>query len=308
MLKYIVKRLIMFIPVVLGVALVIFVIMDFTPGDPARIILGEMATQEQIDALTEEMGLNDPILVRYVRYIWGLLHGDFGTSYKSKLPVMQEIAARFPNTVLLAFASAFCSVLFALPLGIVAAVKQNSAFDTFSMIVALVGVSIPGFWLGLMMMLLFSLKLGWLPASGSGTILHLIMPAVALGFLHMASIARTVRSSMLEVIRQDYIRTARSKGLPYGTVIRRHALKNALIPTVTVVGLQIGEMLGGAVLTETVFAWPGVGRLMIQGIQGRDTPMVLGCLITLAVSFSVVNLIVDLLYGFIDPRLKAQFK
>lgn len=298
----------MFVPVVLGVILVIFVIMDFTPGEPAQIILGEMATPEEIAELTEEMGLNDPLIIRYFRYVGGLLKGDFGISYKSGLPVAKEIAARFPNTLQLALASTFVAVVLAIPLGMFAAVKQNSAFDTVSMFVALLGMSMPAFWLGLLLQMLFSLKLGWFPVSGAGTLRHLVLPAITLGFMHMTAIARTTRSSMLEVIRQDYIRTARSKGIPYGLVIRRHALKNALIPTVTVVGLQIGILLGGSVLTETVFAWPGVGRLMIQAIQGRDTPMVLGCMVCLAACFSVVNLVVDLLYSFIDPRLKSQFK
>lgn len=308
MLKYIIRRILMFVPVVLGVILVIFVIMDFTPGEPAQIILGEMATPEEIAELTEEMGLNDPLIIRYFRYVGGLLKGDFGISYKSGLPVAKEIAARFPNTLQLALASTFVAVVLAIPLGMFAAVKQNSAFDTVSMFVALLGMSMPAFWLGLLLQMLFSLKLGWFPVSGAGTLRHLVLPAITLGFMHMTAIARTTRSSMLEVIRQDYIRTARSKGIPYGLVIRRHALKNALIPTVTVVGLQIGILLGGSVLTETVFAWPGVGRLMIQAIQGRDTPMVLGCMVCLAACFSVVNLVVDLLYSFIDPRLKSQFK
>lgn len=308
MIKYIIKRILMFIPVLLGVILVIFIIMDLTPGDPARMILGDSATQAEVEALSEEMGLNDPLIVRYVRYIVDFVQGDFGTSYKSGVSVAQEIGARFPNTLKLAVAGTVMAVVLALPLGIFAAIKQNSIFDTVSMFISLIGISMPAFWLGLLLMLFFSLRLGWFPVSGADSFRHLVLPAITLGFMHMAAIARTTRSSMLEVVRQDYIRTAKSKGLPFRTVIMRHALPNALIPTITVIGLQIGMLLGGSVLTETVFSWPGIGRLMIQSIQSRDTPLVLGCIVVLCVCFSVVNLIVDLLYAAVDPRLRSQFK
>lgn len=306
--KFIAKRLVSMIPVLLGVTLIIYLILNMAPGDPAKVILGEQATPEQIAELRESMGLNDPVLVQYARYIWGLCRGTMGQSYNSRLECSVEIMARFPNTVRLAAVAVLISVVLALPLGILAAVKQNTLFDGISMIIALIGVSMPVFWLGMLLILAFSLNLGWFPSSGSEGWKSLVLPAVTLGFMHMASIARITRSSMLEVIRQDYIRTARAKGVSENKVITKHALKNALIPTITVVGLQIGAMLGGSVMTESVFAWPGIGRLMVQSINKRDIPMVLGCVIMFSVSFSIVNLIVDVLYGFVDPRIKSQYK
>ncbi|MEA4920406.1 MAG: nickel ABC transporter permease [Clostridiaceae bacterium] len=306
--KFIAKRLVSMIPVLLGVTLIIYLIMNMAPGDPAKVILGEQATPEQIAELRESMGLDDPVLVQYARYIWGLCRGTMGQSYNSRLECSIEIMARFPNTVRLASVAVLISVILALPLGILAAVKQNTLFDGVSMVIALIGVSMPVFWLGMLLILAFSLKLGWFPSSGSEGWKSIVLPAVTLGFMHMASIARVTRSSMLEVIRQDYIRTARAKGVAENKVITKHALKNALIPTITVVGLQIGAMLGGSVMTESVFAWPGIGRLMVQSINKRDIPMVLGCVIMFSVSFSIVNLIVDVLYGFVDPRIKSQYK
>lgn len=305
--KYIIKRILTLIPVLIGVTLIVYLIMSFAPGDPAVTILGDQATPEAIEQLREEMHLNDPVLVQYGRYIINLVQGDMGTSYKTKNAVSMEISSRFPNTLKLSLVAVILSVALAIPLGIIAAVKQNTFIDGFSMIIALLGVSIPIFWFALLLMLLFSLRLGWLPSSGNDYWYSIILPAVALGLHGIASIARVTRSSMLEVIRQDYIRTARSKGVPYRTVIKRHALRNALIPTVTVIGLEIGSLLGGSVLTETVFAWPGIGRYMITSISGRDIPSVLGCIIVFTLCFSVCNLIVDLLYGFIDPRIKSQY-
>ena len=306
--KFIVKRLIMLIPVLIGVTLLVFLILQLAPGDPAKVILGEQATPEQIQELRDSLGLNDPVLVQYANYIIKLVQGDMGESYKTRGPVADEVFNRFPNTIKLTACAMLLAVVVAVPLGVVAAVKQNTLFDSISMVIALIGVSMPIFWLGLLLILLFSLKLGWFPSSGSEGIKSIVLPAVALGFNHMASIARTTRSSMLETIRQDYIRTVRAKGVAYGVVIRKHALKNALIPTITVIGLQIGYMLGGSVLTETVFAWPGVGRLMVDSINGRDIPMVMGCIILVCATFSVVNLIVDILYGMVDPRIKSQYK
>lgn len=306
--KFIAKRLVSMIPVLLGVTLIIYLIMSMAPGDPAKVILGEQATPEQIAELREEMGLNDPVLVQYGRYISGLVRGDMGESYNSGLPCQVEIFARFPNTLRLATVAVTISVILALPLGVLAAVKQNTLFDGISMVIALIGISMPVFWLGLLLILAFSLNLGWFPSSGSEGLRSMVLPAITLGFSHMASIARITRSSMLEVIRQDYIRTARAKGVSEKNVITKHALKNALIPTITVVGLQIGAMLGGSVMTESVFAWPGIGRLMVQSINKRDIPMVLGCVIMFSVSFSIINLIVDILYGFVDPRIKSQYK
>lgn len=302
--KFILKRILLLIPVLIGVTFIVYAIMSFAPGDPAKVILGETASPEQIAALREEMHLNDPMVVQYGRYILNLVQGDMGLSYKTKNPVATEVWARFPNTMKLAAVAMIMAIGLAIPLGVIAAVKQNTAIDGISMVISLIGVSMPIFWLGLLLILFFSLKLGWFPVSGSSGWKSIVLPGFALGFNHMASIARTTRSSMLEVIRQDYIRTVRAKGVASGKVITKHALKNALIPTITVIGLQVGFMLGGSVLTETVFAWPGIGRLMIDGINGRDIPMVMGCIILFSVTFSIINLIVDLLYGLVDPRIK----
>ncbi len=305
--KYILKRIVYLIPVLIGVTFLVFMILSLAPGDPALTILGPQASTESVEQLREELGLNDPVIVQYGRYMYHLVQGDFGTSYRSKISVTDEIKQRIPTTVKLSLIAILIAVVLSIPLGIIAAVKQNTWVDGLSMFIALLGVSIPVFWLGLMLQLLFSLRLGWLPSSGAATWKSFILPGISLGFLSMASIARITRSSMLEVIRQDYIRTARSKGLPYKYVIKKHALQNALIPTITVAGLQIGSLLAGSVLTESVFGLPGIGRLMIDSITGRDIPMVLGCIIVFTVAFSIVNLIVDILYAFVDPRIKAQY-
>lgn len=308
MVKYIIRRLIAMIPVVIGITFLVFMIMQLAPGDPVRMILGDSAEPEAIEAMREEMGLNDPVLVQYGRYMVNLLHGDMGTSYTNQRPVAHEVFSRVPATFELALVSAVVSILIAIPLGVVAAVKQNTLFDNLSMVLSLVGISMPAFWLALMLMLVFSLRLGWFPVQGnSDGWRSFVLPSIAIGFMNMAAIARTTRSSMLETIRQDYIRTARSKGISEGEVIMHHAFGNALIPTITVVGVQLGGLLGGAVLTETVFAWPGLGRLMVQAVNGRDVPVVMGCIVVLSIGFSIVNLIVDLAYGFIDPRVRTMY-
>ena len=282
MVKYIIRRLIAMIPVVIGITFLVFMIMQLAPGDP--------------------------VLVQYGRYMVNLLHGDMGTSYTNQRPVAHEVFSRVPATFELALVSAVVSILIAIPLGVVAAVKQNTLFDNLSMVLSLVGISMPAFWLALMLMLVFSLRLGWFPVQGnSDGWRSFVLPSIAIGFMNMAAIARTTRSSMLETIRQDYIRTARSKGISEGEVIMHHAFGNALIPTITVVGVQLGGLLGGAVLTETVFAWPGLGRLMVQAVNGRDVPVVMGCIVILSIGFSIVNLIVDLAYGFIDPRVRTMY-
>ncbi|AFG36602.1 nickel ABC transporter permease [Spirochaeta africana] len=306
--RYILRRLFLLIPVILGVSFVVFSIMYFTPGDPAKIMLGERAPEAEVEALRESMGLNDPFAVRYVSFIGNALRGEFGRSLVTRRPVAEELFGRFPATLSLAAAAVLISVAIGIPIGIISAIKQYSLFDNISMGFALIGVSMPNFWQGLMMILLFSVTLGWFPSSGYGSFRHLVMPAITLGTSSMALITRMTRSSMLEVVRQDYIRTARAKGLSENIVINRHALKNALIPIVTVVGLQFGYLLGGAVLTETVFAWPGVGRLMVDAIRQKDFPMVQSGVLLLAVAFSLVNLGVDILYAYIDPRIKAQYK
>ena len=308
MARYIAKRILYMIPVLLGVTLLVFFIMHLAPGNVAGMILGENATPEQIAALEHEMGLDRPLLVQYFDYLVGLLHGDLGTSYTTGDSVTGEIMARFPYTVQLTLVAAVVSILLALPLGILAAVKQNTWVDNVSMVVSLIGVSMPIFWLAVMLILLFSLKLGWFPVYGADSWKSIVLPAISLGFMNMASIARTTRSSMVETIRQDYIRTAYAKGLSRKTIIMRHAFRNGMLPTITVIGLEIGQMLGGSVLTETVFAWPGLGRLVVQAVNGRDTPMVMGCIILMTICFSFVNLIVDLLYGAVDPRVRTMYR
>ena len=305
--RFIVKRLLLLIPVLLGVSLLVFAIMSFTPGDPAQLILGENAPPEAVAELREEMGLNDPFVLRYARFVGNAVMGDLGQSYTSGRDVFDEIFSRFPNTLILAALGVIIAVLIGIPVGIISATRQYSMIDSGSMIFALLGVSMPNFWLGLMMILLFSVNLGWVPSGGYSDWSSLIMPAITLGTGSAAIITRMTRSSMLEVIRQDYIRTARAKGVAENVVMNQHALKNALIPVSPVIGLQFGYLLGGAVLTETVFSWPGVGRMMVDAIRQKDAPTVLGTVVFLATTFSLVNLLVDLLYGFVDPRIKSQY-
>lgn len=308
MIKFVIKRILKIIPILLGATFIVFSIMSLAKGD-AIDMLAPDATEEEKLQLREELGLEGPLIVRYGRYIMNLCTGDMGTSYKSKAPVVEELAQRVPYTVELALAASLITVIIAIPLGMLAAIKQNSAFDSISMALCLVGVSMPAFWVGLLLMLLFSLKLGWFPVSGSDQgILSLILPAMTQSVAGMASIGRVTRSSMLEVVRQDYIRTARAKGLPERTVIFHHAMKNAMLPTVTAAGLQIGNLLCGGVITESVFSWPGIGRFLVTSISWRDTPCVLGCVVMFVLFFSIVNLLVDVLYGFIDPRIKSQYK
>ena len=307
MVKYIIRRLIAMIPVVIGITFLVFMIMQLAPGDPVRMILGDSAEPEAIEAMREEMGLNDPVLVQYGRYMVNLLHGDMGTSYTNQRPVAHEVFSRVPATFELALVSAVVSILIAIPLGVVAAVKQNTLFDNLSMVLSLVGISMPAFWLALMLMLVFSLRLGWFPVQGnSDGWRSFVLPSIAIGFMKMAAIARTTRSTMLETMHQDYIRTARSKGISEGEVIMHHAFGNALIPTITVVGVQLGGLLGGAVLTETVFAWPGLGRLMVQAVNGRDVPVVMGCIVILSNGFSIGNLVVNLAYGINGPKVQTM--
>ena len=304
MLIYILKRWVALIPVIMGVTLLVFVIMQLAPGNPARMILGEMATPEQVAALEEEMGLNKPLLVRYFNYMLNFLRGDMGTSYYKSTSVVSEVMSRFPYTAKLAGVAAILTLIMSIPIGVMAAVKQNSVFDNASLVVTLLGISMPVFWLGLLLIITFSLKLDLFPTGGADTWKSYIMPAFCLAFSNMSTMARTTRSSMLETIRQDYVRTAAAKGVPRKAVILRHAFRNALIPTITVLGIQMSQLLGGSVVVETVFAWPGVGRLMIDSISSRDTPMVLGCIVLLTILFSGLNLVIDLCYAVADPRIK----
>lgn len=307
MYKYILKRILMMVPVIIGVSLLVFLVLKMTPGDPARVVAGSEADEATVEMIREELGLNKPVMQQYVDYMLGLLHGDMGESYVNGKPVLDEIVARLPTTFVLALASVLVAVLIGIPLGIISATKQYSILDYISTVFALAGVAMPNFWLGLMLILFFSLHLGILPSNGAEDWTGYILPAVTMGVGAVASFMRTTRSSMLEVIRQDYIRTARAKGAGEARVIIHHAIRNAMIPVVTVIGLQIGTLLGGAVVNETVFSLPGLGTLMINAINQKNEPVVLGCLIVFAFIFSMVNLLIDILYAFIDPRIKSQY-
>jgi peptide/nickel transport system permease protein len=306
--RYVMHRVLQIFPVMFGVSLIVFLLMHFTPGDPALLMLGERATEEQLQAMRQEMGLLEPLPVQYARFLGAALRGDLGRSYRSGRPVMTEVLSRLPATAELAVAAMVVAVLIGVPIGVLSAVRRYSLFDNAGMLLALLGASMPTFWLGLMLMLIFAVSLGWLPPSGRDGLLSLILPAVTLGANAAALITRMTRSSMLEVIGQDYVRTARAKGLPERTVIYSHALRNALLPVVTVIGLQFGALLGGAVITETVFAWPGAGRLAVEAIRAKDYPVVQGAVLMLALAFAFVNLLVDLMYAFINPRIRAQYK
>lgn len=309
MAKYIVKRLLYMIPVLLGVAFLVFTILSLTPGDPGTIILGITAKQEDIDALNEEFGYNKPFLVRFFNYIGDIIfHFDLGTSYQSREPVIDEIMACFPNTLLLAVLSMCVSSIIGITLGILSAVKQYSVMDRICTVVALVFASIPGFWLGLMLILIFSLKLGWLPSFGATSLKHFILPTLTVSLGSAAGLLRLTRSAMLETIRQEYIRTAKAKGASNLRVIWKHALRNALMPVVTTLGTSFGSSLGGAIIAETVFAMPGMGTLITTAIRQKDIPVVMGSTLFLAVLFSLVILLVDILYAFIDPRVKAKYQ
>ena len=303
MLKFTLKRLASLVVVLIGVSFLVFMLLSLTPGDPVRMMLGESATPEAQEALREEMGLNDPLLVQYGRYMKNIIvHQDLGTSYTTQRPVLGEILNVFPNTVTLAVAAVIIAIVVGIFLGIISAVKQNSLLDNIVMVLALIGTSAPIFW----MILLFSVQLGWFPPSGFGSFKQLIMPAIALGLQSTAVVARMTRSSVLEVIRQDFVKTARAKGQKEIVVIVKHVFRNALIPIITVVGLQFGTLLGGAMLTEIVFSIPGVGRLMIDAIKQRDFPIVQGSVLFVAACFSLVNLAVDLLYAVVDPKVSKE--
>ncbi len=332
MLRYIAQRLLMLIPVLIGISIITFVMIRLIPGDPARIMAGERATEEQVQRVREMWGLDKPLHEQYLIYMRNLLRGDLGRSLKRNEAVIQELRWALPTTVELAFAAMLVAVLIGIPAGVLAAYKQNSWWDLLVMVGSMVGISMPVFWLGLLLIYVFALKLGWMPPSGRlsvgvdiepitgmytvdalltgnwrgfvDAVHHLIMPAVAVGTIPMAIIARMTRSSLLEVLRQDYIRTARAKGLSERTVILRHALKNAFLPVITVIGLQLGTLLVGAILTETIFALPGMGRLIVDRILSRDYPVVQGAVLVFATTFVLINLLVDISYAYLDPRIR----
>lgn len=306
--KYILKRVLLVFPMLFAIIFIVFGIMDLTPGDPAQLILGQQATPQAVEKLHQEMGFDRPFIVRYGNYVADAIHGDLGNSYRTGRPVFDEVVSRFPTTIKLAVSAIFLAVLIGVPLGILAAVKQYSIFDIMGTASAMLMASIPGFWLGLMFILLFALKLGWLPSNGTDTWVSYILPAVTLAIPVAAELLRLTRTTMLETIRGDYVRTARAKGQSERKVIFGHALKNALLPVITIAGVEFGGLLGGVVTIETVFSINGVGMLIIDSIRMKDIPQVTGCAIVLAFFFMLVMLMVDILYAYIDPRIKARYQ
>lgn len=334
--RYIGKRLLNLIPVLLGITLLVFAFLHLIPGDPAVVMAGERATPEQVAALREQLGLNQPLPLQYLVFLGNLLRLNFGTSIISGVPIAEEIRTRWPATFELSVAAMLVATIIGIPAGVLAAVRKNSAVDNLTMSGSLLGVSLPVYWLGLLLVYLFAVNLQWLPPSGrisidaglnfkpitgfyvldallqgnlkaiKDVLSHLILPAVTLGTIPLAILARITRSAMLEVLSQDYIRTARAKGLLERWVIFKHALKNALLPVVTIIGLQFGTLLGGAILTETIFSWPGIGSWIYEGILSRDYPVVQGGVVFVAVAFVIINLLIDLSYAFLDPRIQYQ--
>ena len=303
--EYLIRRLALAVPTVFIVSVLVFGLMHMLPGEPVEIMLSEFGgTAEDIERLREQLGLNDPLYVQLGRFLWDALHGDLGRSLFNRRPVVDQILVQVPSTLQLTAASVLISLIIGVPLGIIAAIKHRSWIDALCMLFALVNVSAPTFWLALVMILVFSLELGWFPATGSQGLRSLILPAVSLGVASAGLIARLVRSSMLEVLSQNYMVTARSKGLREHIIILRHGFRNALIPTVTILGVQIGNLLGGAVVVETVFARQGLGRMVIQAIMKKDYPLVQGTLF-IAVAYVVINLLIDWLYSFLDPRIST---
>ncbi|MBI4319410.1 MAG: ABC transporter permease [Chloroflexi bacterium] len=304
MLQHVLSRLIAMVPVLIGVSIVTFASVRFLPGDPALVLAGEYASAEYVAQVRTELGLDQPIYVQYAIYVNNLLHGDLGYSIKAKRPVLELITSRYPASLQLAAASVLIATLIGLAAGIIAATRRNSIVDHASMLFSLLGFSMPIFWLGLVLMMVFAVTLRWLPAAGSGGPEYLILPAFTQGVVGAGLIARMTRSAMLDVLGQDFIRTARAKGLAELVVTTRHALRNALLPVITIIGLQSGYLLGGTVITEWVFAWPGMGRLIVDSIYTRDYPVVQGAILLFAFTFAVINLIVDLSYAALDPRIR----
>jgi peptide/nickel transport system permease protein len=336
MAQYILRRLLNLLPVLLGITLLVFTLLHLIPGDPAVVILGERATPEQVAALRERLGLNQPLPLQYLIFLWNLVRLDFGTSIISGVTIAEEIKTRWPATFELSVAAMLIAIILGIPAGVLAAVRKNSAVDNLTMSTSLLGVSMPVYWLGLLLIYLFAVNLNWLPPSGrisidagfnfkpitnfyvldallqldfkalKDVLAHLVLPALTLSTIPLAIIARITRSAMLEVLSQDYIRTARAKGQLERWVIFKHALKNALLPVVTIIGLQFGTLLGGAILTETIFSWPGIGSWIYEGILTRDYPVVQGGVVFVAVAFVLINLLVDLSYALLDPRIQYE--
>lgn len=306
MARYLARRLVLTIPVLLGVATLVFSLIHLIPGDPAQAMLGETAPQADVDELRRRLGLDRPLTEQYVAFLAGVVRGDLGTSLRTGEPVAAQLRARLPATAELAGAAMLVAVALALPLGITAAVWRGTAIDHATMTLALTGVSVPNFWLGPLLAIVFAVELGWLPVSGRGTPAHLILPAISLGAALAAVLARMTRATLLEELREQYVQAARARGVSRWGAVLRHAFRNSLIPVVTLVGLQAGAVLTGSVITETVFAWPGIGRLLVQSIGFRDYPLVQGCILLIAVTYVFVNLVTDLAYGFLDPRIRYE--
>jgi peptide/nickel transport system permease protein len=305
-LRYLVRRLLLTIPVLLGVATLVFSLIHLVPGDPAQAMLGDGASPQDIAELRTSLGLDRPLLEQYVTFLRHAIGGDLGRSFRTGQPVTTMIVERVPATAELAVAAMVIAILIAIPLGVVAAVWRGTAADYGAMTFALAGVSIPNFWLGPLLAIVFAVELGWLPVSGRGTLAHLILPAVSLGLALSAILARMTRASLLDELRELYVRAARARGVSRVVAITLHALRNSMVPLLTIVALQFGAVLTGAVITETIFAWPGIGRLLIQSIGFRDYPMVQGCILLIAVTYVTVNLVTDLMYGVLDPRIRLE--
>lgn len=304
MLQYTIWRILQIIPTVIGVTLLVFFLIWLIPGDPAQLLAPDDASAQDIADIRQALGLDRPLLVQYGDWVWGVVQGDWGTSLYRRRPVLPELMDRLPATLELALASMVLSLIIAIPAGVISAIRQNSAVDNVARVGSLLGLSMPNFWVGIMLILFFAYYFRWFPASGRGTFAHIILPTITLGTSMMAEVMRVTRSTMLEVIRQDFVRTARAKGLIERIVVYKHALRNALISVVTVVGLQLGFRLGGTVIVEQVFAYPGVGRLAYQSMLQRDIPLVMGTLLLFALLFLVINVLVDLLYSWLDPRIR----
>ena len=312
MIRFVARRLLYLVPVWIGISLIAFVLANLTPGDPARLALqrelGRQPTAEETAVAREQMGLDDPAPVRYVRWLGDAVTGDLGTSYRTGNPVLSSLADRFPTTLQIAGGGLLLAIAIAIPLGILAAVYRRGPIDHTSRVLALLGASMPSYWVAYLLILLLSVRLGWLPVAGSETWKHAIMPALTLGIGGSASLMRLTRAEMLETLNQDYIRTARAKGLRSATLMVRHALRNTMIPITTVLGMRFAGMLGGAVIVETIFSWPGIGKLVVDAIFDRDYPMIQGFVIFMGTVFLLINLVVDLGYGLIDPRIRLAGK
>jgi len=305
-LRYLARRVVLTIPVLVGVATLVFALIHMIPGDPAQSMLGESAVPADVDALRRKLGLDRPLAVQYGSFLAGLVKGDLGTSLRTGAPVTSQIAERVPATFELAVAAMVVAMVVSIPLGVIAAVWRGTAVDHAAMAFALAGISIPNFWLGPLLALIFGVELGWLPVSGRGGLDHLVLPAISLGGALAAILARMTRATLLEELRELYVRAARARGVSRVRAVLAHALRNSLIPIVTIAGLQFGAVLTGAVITETIFSWPGIGRLLIQSIGFRDYPMVQGCILLIAVTYVGVNLVTDVLYGVLDPRIRFE--